>query len=184
MSVPDSSSGGSGTLPRGKPNETGIGSSVPLGAKPLIFRPSVAPTGGTTSLFHPCNRLKSPTNFSWWDTLRRRWDNFTRISCSSSPTPSGHSLRIETTKHPKVRSWLERHPRFHFHFTPTSGSWLNAVEGFFTKLTKQRLKRGVFKSIVDLQTASADTSPRPTLTRSTSSGPPSPTLSSRRYGER
>lgn len=47
MSVPDSSSGGSGTLPRGKPNETGIGSSVPLGAKPLIFRPSVAPTGGT-----------------------------------------------------------------------------------------------------------------------------------------
>ena len=63
MSVPDSSSGGSGTLPRGKPNETGIGSSVPLGAKPLIFRPSVAPTGGTTSLFRLCNRLKFPTNF-------------------------------------------------------------------------------------------------------------------------
>jgi hypothetical protein len=56
-------------------------------------------------------------------------------------------------KHPKVRAWLERHPRFHFHFTPTSASWLNAVEGFFAKLTKQRLKRGVFKGIVDLQAA-------------------------------
>ena len=58
-----------------------------------------------------------------------------------------------THKHPKVRAWLERHPRFHFHFTPTSASWLNAVEGFFAKLTRQRLKRGVFKGIVDLQAA-------------------------------
>ena len=45
-------------------------------------------------------------------------------------------------KHPKVRAWLRRHPRFVFHYTPTSASWLNAVEGFFAKLTKQRLKRG------------------------------------------
>ena len=52
-----------------------------------------------------------------------------------------------------MRAWLERHPRFHFHFTPTSASWLNAVEGFFAKLTRQRLKRGVFKGIVDLQAA-------------------------------
>jgi transposase len=58
-----------------------------------------------------------------------------------------------THKHPKVRAWLERHPRFHFHFTPTSASWLNAVEGFFAKLTRRRLKRGVFKGIVDLQAA-------------------------------
>src|SRR5207245_3844898 len=58
-----------------------------------------------------------------------------------------------THKHPKVRAWLERHPRFNFHFTPTSASWLNAVEGFFAKLTRQRLKRGVFKGIVDLQAA-------------------------------
>ncbi len=54
-------------------------------------------------------------------------------------------------KHPKVRGWLTCHPRFFFHFTPTSCSWLNAVEGFFAKLAKQRLKRGVFHSIVDLQ---------------------------------
>jgi transposase len=46
-------------------------------------------------------------------------------------------------KHPNVRRWLERHPRWTFHFTPTSASWLNAVEGFFATLTKRRLKRGV-----------------------------------------
>jgi hypothetical protein len=56
-------------------------------------------------------------------------------------------------KHPKVRAWLARHPRWTFHFTPTSASWLNAVEGFFAKLTKRRLKRGVFRSIVELQAA-------------------------------
>jgi transposase len=56
-------------------------------------------------------------------------------------------------KHPKVRAWLDRHPRFVFHYTPTSASWLNAVEGFFAKLTRRRLKRGVFCSLVDLQAA-------------------------------
>ena len=54
-----------------------------------------------------------------------------------------------THKHPKV-AWLERHPRFVFHFTPTS---CYAVETFFAKLSKRRLKRGVFHSIVNLQTA-------------------------------
>ena len=54
-------------------------------------------------------------------------------------------------KHPRVRAWLARHHRFTFHFTPTSCSWANAVEGWFAKLTRQRLKRGVFRSIVDLQ---------------------------------
>ena len=56
-------------------------------------------------------------------------------------------------KHPKVAQWLDRHPRFAFHFTPTSCSWLNAVEGFFAKLAKQRLKRGVFRCVVELQAA-------------------------------
>jgi hypothetical protein len=46
-----------------------------------------------------------------------------------------------------------RHPRWTFHFTPTSGSWLNAVENFFSALTQKRLRRGVFRSIVDLQAA-------------------------------
>src|SRR5712672_668122 len=56
-------------------------------------------------------------------------------------------------KHPKTCAWLDRHPRFVFHYTPTSASWLNAVEGFFAKLTRRRLKRGVFGSIVELQAA-------------------------------
>ena len=50
-------------------------------------------------------------------------------------------------------AWLARHPRWTFHFTPTSASWINAVEGFFSTLTRRRLKRGVFHSIVDLQAA-------------------------------
>jgi transposase len=58
-----------------------------------------------------------------------------------------------THKHPKVRKWLVRHPRWTFHFTPTSGSWLNAVENFFSALTRRRLRRGAFKSIADLQAA-------------------------------
>jgi transposase len=58
-----------------------------------------------------------------------------------------------THKHPKVREWLLRHRRWTFHFTPTSASWLNAVEGFFAKLTRRRLKRGVFRSVNDLKAA-------------------------------
>jgi transposase len=56
-------------------------------------------------------------------------------------------------KHPKVLAWLSRHPRWVFHFTPTSGSWLNAVETFFSALTRRRIRRGSFHSIVDLQAA-------------------------------
>jgi transposase len=55
-------------------------------------------------------------------------------------------------KHPKVLEW-KQHPRFVFHFTPTSASWLNAVEGFFARLTKKRLKRGVFRSLQELKEA-------------------------------
>jgi transposase len=58
-----------------------------------------------------------------------------------------------THKHPKVQQWLTRHPRWTFHFTPTSASWLNAVEGFFAKLTNRRLKRGVFRSVAELESA-------------------------------
>ena len=56
-------------------------------------------------------------------------------------------------KHDAVRTWLARHPRWTFHFVPTSSSWLNAVEGFFAKLTRRRLKHGVFRSVNELETA-------------------------------
>ena len=55
-----------------------------------------------------------------------------------------------THKHQKVRHWLERHPRFHLHFTPTSASWMNMVERFFRDLTEHRLRRGVFHDVEEL----------------------------------
>jgi transposase len=56
-----------------------------------------------------------------------------------------------THKHPKVKAWLARHPRWTFHLTPTFGSWLNAVENCFSTLTRKRIRRGSFHSIVDFQ---------------------------------
>jgi transposase len=55
-----------------------------------------------------------------------------------------------THKHPNVKAWLAKHPRFHLHFTPTSSSWLNMVEGFFAQLTNKALRRGAFASVPDL----------------------------------
>jgi hypothetical protein len=81
-------------------------------------------------------------------------------------------------KHPKVRAWLSRHPRWTFHFTPTSASWLNAVEGIFARLANRRLRRGVFHSLVDLQPRSTGTSLSTTKAPSPSSGLPTRTPSS------
>jgi transposase len=58
-----------------------------------------------------------------------------------------------THKRPKVIEWLAEHPCWIFHFTPTSASWLNAVEGFFSIITRRRMRRGVFTSVADLQDA-------------------------------
>jgi transposase len=58
-----------------------------------------------------------------------------------------------THKHADVTGWLNAHPRFHIHFTPTSSSWLNLVERWFRDLDQQALKRGVFHSVPQLQGA-------------------------------
>ena len=55
-----------------------------------------------------------------------------------------------THKHPTVRAWLDKHPSFQLHFTPTSSSWLNLVERWFRELTDKALRRGVFHSVPDL----------------------------------
>ena len=55
-----------------------------------------------------------------------------------------------THKHPKVKSWLKRHKRFHMHFIPTGSSWLNLVERWFREITDKRIRRGVFKSVPEL----------------------------------
>jgi len=56
-----------------------------------------------------------------------------------------------THKTPAVKRWLKRNPRFHLHFTPTSGSWLNMVERFFGEISRKRIRRGVFKSVAELE---------------------------------
>ncbi len=58
-----------------------------------------------------------------------------------------------THKHHKVKEWLKKHPRFHLHFIPTSSSWLNMVERFFGKITAERIRRGTFKSVLELTKA-------------------------------
>ena len=55
-----------------------------------------------------------------------------------------------THKHPNVKAWLAKHPRFHLHFTPTSSSWLNLVERFFGELTDKAIRRGIFNCVPDL----------------------------------
>jgi len=61
-----------------------------------------------------------------------------------------------THTHPNVIAWLDKHPRFHMHFTPTSASWLNLVERWFREITDKRIRRGVFKSVDDLVVAIMD----------------------------
>jgi len=55
-----------------------------------------------------------------------------------------------THKHPRVMSWLKRHPRIHMHFTPTSSSWLNLVERWFREITDKRIRRGSFGNVKEL----------------------------------
>ena len=61
-----------------------------------------------------------------------------------------------THKTPEVRAWLDKHPRFKLHFTPTSASWLNLVERFFAEITSKRIRRGSYTSVDDLEAAIHD----------------------------
>lgn len=61
-----------------------------------------------------------------------------------------------THKHPKVQAWLAKHPRFYFHFIPTSSSWLNLVERWFGEITRKRIRRGAFQSVPQLIQAIED----------------------------
>jgi len=61
-----------------------------------------------------------------------------------------------THKTPQVKAWLAKHPRFHLHFTPTGASWMNLVERFFAEITTKRIRRGVFRSVGELEEAIRD----------------------------
>ena len=112
---------------------------------------------GTTTLFAALNVLDG--TIIGRNMQRHRHQEFIRfLNTIEAQVPARKQIHAivdnyATHRHPKVRQWLARHPRWTFHFTPTSASWLNAVEGFFAKLTKQRLERGIFLSVVDLQAA-------------------------------
>src|SRR5215216_2129277 len=112
---------------------------------------------GTTTLFAALNILDGTVLGRCMQ--RHRHQEFLRfLNAVEAAVPAGklvHAIldNYGTHKHPKVLAWLERHPRWTFHFTPTACSWLNAVETFFAKLTRRRLKRGSFPSLVALQEA-------------------------------
>ena len=112
---------------------------------------------GTTTLFAALNVLDGSVISR--NMNRHRHQEFIRflneIDANVPRRKAIHAIvdNYATHKHPEVRKWLAQHPRWTFHFTPTSASWLNAVEGFFAKLTNRRLKRGVFRSVDELEDA-------------------------------
>src|SRR6516225_600311 len=112
---------------------------------------------GTTTLFAALNVLEGKVIGQ--NMKRHRHQEFIRfLNAIEAQVPKRKALHAivdnyATHKHPKVRAWLARHPRWTFHFTPTSASWLNAVEGFFAKLTRRRLQRGTFRSVDELKQA-------------------------------
>ena len=109
---------------------------------------------GTTTLFAALNVLDGKVIGDC--VSRHRHQEFIRfLNKIDSETPTVLDLHLimdnyATHKHPSVKRWLARHPRFHLHFTPTSSSWLNLVERWFRDLTEKRLRRGSFHNVPSL----------------------------------
>jgi len=107
---------------------------------------------------------------------------FLRQVAASYPRRELHVVvdNRSTHKHPVVRAWLGRHPRVHLHFTPTSESWLNLVEAFFSIISRQALRRGNFPTVADSSPPSSGSSTPGTTAAPRSLGPRTPTPSSPR----
>jgi transposase len=109
---------------------------------------------GTATLFAALNTLNGKVISLCQERHRHQeWIRFLRLLNDATPEDKQLHLIVDnyaTHKHPAVQRWLKRHPRFHFHFTPTSASWLNMVERFFRDLTVNRLRRGVFRDVMEL----------------------------------
>ena len=109
---------------------------------------------GTTTLFAALSMLDGHVIGNCMP--RHRHQEFIRfLQKIDAETPPALELHLivdnyGTHKHPRVRSWLGRHPRVHLHFTPTSSSWLNLVERWFRDLTDKRIRRASFESVPDL----------------------------------
>ena len=109
---------------------------------------------GTATLFAALNTSNGEVFGLCMERHRHQeWLRFLRLIDQATPPEKQLHLICDnyaTHKHPKVRRWLARHPRFHVYFTPTSASWLNMIERFFRDLTQNRLKRGVFRDLEEL----------------------------------
>ncbi len=110
---------------------------------------------GTTTLFAALNVLDGTVIGQCMK--RHRHQEFLRfLRKLDRETPRRLDIHLiadnyATHKHAKVKAWLEKHSRFHLHFTPTSASWLNQVERFFAEITRNAIRRGVFKSVPELE---------------------------------
>lgn len=112
---------------------------------------------GTTTLFAALNVLDG-TVIGRCKHRQRQQEFISFLNTLDQKVPAGKVVHVVLDNLPThdtqaVRDWLDRHPRFVFHFTPKSCSWLNAVETFFSKLTRHSLQRGAFKSVKDLEGA-------------------------------
>ena len=126
---------------------------------------------GTTTLFAALNVLEGVVTGKC--SKRHRHQEYLRfIKQLERDMPKGLDLHLivdnyTTHKHKKVKEWLAKHPRVHVHFIPTSSSWLNLVERFFAEITQKRIRRGVFRSVMELTAAIDDyveeynTNPKP-----------------------
>jgi len=109
---------------------------------------------GTTTLFAALNTLNGKIIGTCMPRHRHQeWLKFLNLIDKQTPQNKEIHLIVDnysTHKHAKVKKWLERHKRFHVHFTPTSASWINMVERFFRDLTDKCIRRGVFKNVADV----------------------------------
>jgi transposase len=109
---------------------------------------------GTTTLFAALNTANGEVYGLCQEKHRHQeWLKFLRmIDRAVAPGKEIHIIcdNYATHKHENVKRWLEKHKRFHVHFTPTSSSWLNMIERFFRDLTQNRLRRGVFQDLEQL----------------------------------
>jgi transposase len=112
---------------------------------------------GTTTLFAALNMLDGKVIGACMPRHRHR--EFLRfLKQIDNQTPAELALHLivdnyATHKTAAVKRWLKTHKRFHLHFIPTSASWLNMVERFFAEITQKRIRRGVFKSVAELESA-------------------------------
>jgi transposase len=115
---------------------------------------------GTTSLFAALE-LKTSRVISQLHRRHRSAEFRQFLDVIEAQVPPGLEVHIivdnyGTHKTPLIRKWFAKRPRFHVHFTPTYGSWMNLVERWFAEITNKRIRRGVFRSVKELEAATRE----------------------------